>query len=165
MVSCTTRLASGIYVIDGGTLDLAANYNVTGTGVMFVLKNGATLKLGGSGNGNSINLTPMSSANFAGTDYAAQADDLAGILIFEDRESNPTQDHILNGNSNTLAEGLIYLPKGNLRVNGTADVAAQCLQISAYTIEVLGSAFLETLCPVDEATEVGSSLADVRLVA
>jgi Flp pilus assembly protein TadG len=110
VVSCTTRFAGGIYVIDGGTLDLAANYNVTGTGVMFVLKNGATLKLGGSGNGNSINLTPMSSANFAGTDYAAQADDLAGILIFEDRESNPTQDHILNGNSNTLAEGLIYLP-------------------------------------------------------
>lgn len=165
VVSCTTQLASGVYVIDGGTLDLAANYNVTGTGVMFVLKNGATIKLGGNGNDNSINLTPMTAADFAGTDYAAQADELAGILVFEDRDSEPTQNHVLNGNSNTLAEGLIYLPKGNLQVNGTADVAAQCLQISAYTIDVRGGANLETLCPVDESTEAGSSVASVRLVA
>lgn len=165
VIGCTTQFASGIYVIDGGVLDLAANYNVTGTGVMFVLKNGATLKLGGNGNDNSINLTPMTSADFAGTPYESRADELADILIFEDRNNNPTQDHILNGNSNTLVEGLIYLPDGNLRVSGTADVAAQCLQISAYTIDIRGGAFLETLCPIDQATEVGSSAAKIRLVA
>lgn len=165
VVQCTTHLQGGIYVIDGGTLDLAANYDVTGTGVMFVLRNGANIKLGGNGNGNSINLTPMSAGDFAGTPYESSADDLADILIFEDRNNNAGQDHILNGNSNTLIEGLIYLPNGNLRVSGTADVAAQCLQISAYTIDIRGGAFLETLCPIDEATEAGKSAASIRLVA
>ncbi|MFL0355538.1 TadE/TadG family type IV pilus assembly protein [Erythrobacter sp. GH1-10] len=165
VVKCTTQLQSGIYVIDGGTLDLSANYDVTGNRVMFVLKNGATVKLGGQGNDNSLNLTPMQSADFFGTPYESKADDYADILIFEDRNNDPGQDHIFNGNSNSLIEGLIYLPDGNLQVNGTADVAAQCLKISAYTIDVRGGAFLETLCPIDESTEVGTSLADVRLVA
>lgn len=165
VTSCNTVLASGIYVIDGGTLDLTHNSELTGTGVMFVLRNGATLKLGGNGNSNAINLTPPTAADFAGTPYAADADRLAGILVFEERDNNPSQTHIFNGNSNSLIEGLIYLPAGDLRVTGTADVASQCLQISAYTIDIRGGAFLETLCPVDEATDVGSARAEVRLVA
>lgn len=164
-ISCNTVFASGIYVIDGGSLDLTHNASVTGNGVMFVLKNGATLKLGGMGNANAINLTPMTAADFTGTPYAAQADDLAGILIFEHRDNDPAQSHVFNGNSNSLIEGLIYLPDGNLQVNGTADVAAQCLQISAYTLTILGGATLETLCPITDTTSVGTSVADVRLVA
>lgn len=165
VIRCNTTFASGIYVIDGGELDLTHNASVTGNGVMFVLKNGARLKLGGQGNANAINLTPMTAANFVGTPYASQANDLAGILIFEDRENNATQSHVFNGNSNSLIEGLIYLPDGDLQVNGTADVAAQCLQISAYTIDILGGAYLETLCPIDDATNAGTALARVRLVA
>lgn len=164
-VKCQTTLSSGIYVIDGGVLDLTGNYDVTGNGVMFVLKNGANVKLGGSGQGNKLNLTPMDAADFAGTPYAAQADDYSDIMIFEHRDNNSQQTHIFNGNQDSVIEGLIYLPDGDMRVNGTADVAGQCLQISAYTIDVRGGAFLETLCPVDDTTEVGNSTADVRLVA
>ena len=164
-IQCTTVFAPGIYVIDGGDLDLTYNAPVSGNGVMFVLKNGATLKLGGMGNANAINLTPMTAAQFIGTPYAAQANDLAGILVFEDRNNNPTNDHIFNGNSNSLIEGLIYLPDGNLQVSGTSNVSAQCLQISAYTIQILGGAFLETLCPIDESTEAGTALPRVRMVA
>lgn len=164
VVQCATTLASGIYVIDGGLLDLAANYNVTGSGVMFVLRNGATVKLGGNGSGNRISLTPMSAADFVGTEYEDDADKLSDILIFEDRNNNPSSDHIMNGNSNSLIEGLIYLPSGNLRINGTADVSAQCLQISAKTIDIRGNAVLETLCPTNETTSVGSSVPDVKLV-
>lgn len=166
VVRCTTVLNSGIYVIDGGLLDLAANYNVTGTNVMFVLKNGARIKFGGNGNGNKITLTPMQAADFAGTAYEAQANDYQGMLVFEDRNNNPPNPgHLLNGNSNSLIEGLIYLPSGEITVLGTADVAAQCLQISAWKIRVSGSANLETLCPTDETTSVGTSTPEVRLVA
>lgn len=164
-VKCRTVLSSGIYVIDGGVLDLTANYDVTGNGVMFVLKNGAHIKLGGAGNGNTLNLTPMDAADFAGTPYAAQADDYSDMLVFEHRDNNSTQSHIFNGNQNSLIEGLIYLPDGDMRVSGTADVAAQCLQISAYTIDIRGGAYLETLCPVDDSTEVGNTSSQVRLVA
>lgn len=165
VVSCTTVLSSGIYVINGGTLDLAANYNVTGSGVMFVLKNGATMKLGGNGAGNSIRLTPMSASDFIGTPFQDQADELSDILVFEHRDNNvPNPGHTFNGNSNSLIEGLIYLPSSNIRVLGTADVSAQCLQISAYTIDIRGNAQLTTLCPINEATSVGSALASVKLV-
>jgi Flp pilus assembly protein TadG len=166
VVSCTTVLNPGIYVIDGGMLDLSANYNVIGSGVVFILKNGARVKLGGSGNGNRITLTPPSSSFYEGTTYSTKADRLAGILIFEDRNNNAASPgHTLNGNSNSLIEGLLYFPKGELQVNGTANVSAQCLQISAYTIKVLGNAKLETLCPLDATNSVGSSTASVRMVA
>ncbi len=166
-VSCTTTLNPGIYVIDGGNLDLAANYNVTGTSVIFVLKNGATLKLGGSGNNNRITLSPPSASFYQGTAYAYEAEELAGMLVFEDRNNNApsTPGHQLNGNSNSLIEGMIYLPDGNLTINGTANVTSQCLQISAYKIKILGNATLETLCPTSATTNVGTSLADVRMVA
>ncbi len=166
VVSCTTVLASGIYVIDGGVLDLTANYNVTGTGVMFVLRNGARMKLGGSGNDNKLTLTPPSAATFAGGPYADQADELSDILVFEERDNNAGDPgHIFNGNSKSLIEGLIYLPDGNLQVNGTASVTAQCLQISAYTIDIRGNATLETLCPTNKSTNVGTSTPKVKMVA
>ena len=165
VVSCTTTLSGGIYVIDGGVLDLAANYNVTGLGVMFVLKNGARIKFGGNGNGNSINLTPMQASDFIGTPYAGNADQYAGMLVFEHRDNNPpSPQHQLNGNSNSVMEGIVYLPSGTMTVLGTADVTAQCLQISAHRIVIGGNAVLETFCPVDESLSVGSGEAGVRLV-
>ena len=131
---------------------------------MFVLRNGAEIKLGGNGNGNRISLTPMSASDFIGTPYADDADRLSDILIFEERDNNPSGDHIMNGNSNSLIEGLIYLPSGNLRINGTANVSSQCLQISANTIDIRGNATLETLCPTNRTTSVGTSVPNVKLV-
>lgn len=166
VVSCTTVLASGIYVINGGLLDLSANYNVTGRGVLFVLRNGARLKLGGSGSGNRLNLTPPTEADLLKTPAAADAKRLAGMLIFEERDNNAASPgHVMNGNSNSMIEGLIYLPSSKLTINGTADVSAQCLQITAYRLEIQGNADITTLCPPKASTSVGSGTPDVRLVA
>lgn len=166
VIKCTTVMAKGIYVIDGGVLDLSANYDVTGTNVLFVLKNGATVKFGGSGNNNKITLSPPVASDFDNTPYASEADKLAGMLVFETRDNNPgSPGHILNGNSNSLIEGLMYMPSGGITVNGTANVASQCLRISAATITISGNANLETLCPTKDSTVVGTAAADVRLVA
>lgn len=164
-LGCTTMLSSGIYVIDGGVLDLAANYDATGSNVMFVLKNGARIKFGGSGNSNRINLTPIQASDFVGTSYEADADKYGGMLVFEDRENNPASPgHQLNGNSNSVIEGKIYLPSGGITILGTADVTAECLQISARTITISGNAYLRTLCPTEDTQEAGASRASVRLV-
>lgn len=164
-VSCRTTLSKGIYVINGGTLDLTGNFAVTGTNVMFVLKNGATLKLGGSGSGNVLTLTPMQASDFTALGYSSTlANRYANMLIFEDRASAPTQDHIINGNSSSLFEGTIYLPKGTARINGTASIDSSCLQISAFRINVLGNAALDTRCPTAQTNSAGSAAASVRLV-
>lgn len=166
VVSCRTTLAPGIYVINGGELDLSGNYPVTGTNVMFVLKNGATVKLGGSGNSNTITLTPMQASDFTALGYSdTLANRYANMLIFEDRNSNPTQDHIINGNSTSLFQGTIYLPKGTARVNGTASLDSSCLQISANRINILGNAYLDTRCPSALTNSAGTALAKVTLVA
>lgn len=165
-VTCTTTFGSGIYVINGGTLDLTGNFMVTGTNVMFVLKNGAQLQLGGSGNANTVSLTPMQASNFTALGYSSTlANRYANMLIFEDHDSTPTQDHIINGNSTSLFQGTIYLPKGTARVNGTASLDSSCLQISAYKINILGNAYLDTRCATVDTNTVGSSIAKVRLVA
>ena len=165
-IKCTTVFQKGIYVIDGGVLDLTGNYDVNGNGVMFVLRNGAQLKLGGHGNGNKLNLTPPTEADLIGLVGAEQAKKLEGILIFEDRENNPAEPgHVFNGNSSSLIEGLIYLPSGELRINGTANVSSQCLQITAKRLRINGNATIETLCPTEKTTSVGHSIPKVRLVA
>lgn len=164
-LKCSTMLSSGVYVIDGGVLDLSANYDVTGSNVMFVLKNGARIKFGGEGNDNRINLTPMQAADFAGTSYASSADKFGGMLVFEDRHNNPGDPgHVLNGNSNSIIEGKIYLPSSGITILGTADVNAECLQISAQTITISGTAYLKTLCPTSSTQSAGNSRASVRLV-
>jgi Flp pilus assembly protein TadG len=164
-LSCTTVFAPGIYVVNGGNLDLAGNFTITGANVMFVLKGGATIKLGGSGNGNTISLTPMIAADFLNLGYnATLSNRYAGMLIFEDRNNNPTQDHIINGNSSTYIKGTIYLPDGTVRLNGTASVSSDCLQISAYKINILGNAYLDTRCLSNQTNNAGSSTAKVSLV-
>lgn len=164
-VGCTTTFGSGIYVIDGGTLDLTGNYTVTGTNVMFVLKNGADIKLGGSGNANTVTLTPMQSSDFQALGYSSTLSDrYANMLVFEDRTSEPVHDHIINGNSTSLFQGTIYLPKGTARINGTARLDSSCLQISAYKINILGSAELDTRCPSALTNSAGSAAATVKLV-
>lgn len=165
-VKCKTVFSKGIYVVDGGTLDLTGNYTVTGTNVMFVLKNGATIKLGGSGNGNTVSLTPMQASDFLQLGYSASLSNrYANMLIFEDRNNNPSQDHIINGNSTSLIQGTIYLPAGTARVNGTASLDSSCLQISANKINILGNAYLDTRCPTSQTNSAGESVAKVRLVA
>jgi hypothetical protein len=87
------------------------------------------------------------------------------MLIFEERNSNPTSSHIINGNSNSLIQGTIYLPSSNARVNGTANINSSCLQLTAQTITVLGNATLETRCPSSVTNSAGHAAATVRLVA
>ncbi len=165
VVKCKTTLGKGIYVINGGTLDLSANYPVTGTNIMFVLKNGATLKLGGSGNAGVITLTPMQSSDFQSLGYSSTLSDrYANMLIFEDRNNNPSQEHIINGNSTSLFQGTIYLPVGTARLNGTASIDSSCLQISANKIIVSGNAYLDTRCST-ETNNAGTAIATVNLVA
>jgi len=168
VVKCTTNFAPGIYVIDGGTLDMTANYDVNGSGVMFVLKNGAHLKLGGQGTStNTLNLSPMQASDFASDGYSSSyANDYAGILIYEDRNNNPSSPgHVINGNATSLIEGGIYLPSGGVTVSGNSYVSSQCLQITSKTISVQGGAWLQTLCPSAQTNNVGYAPGEVRLVA
>lgn len=167
-LSCDSVFTGGIYVIDGGTLTINAQYDVTGAGVMFVLKNGAGFHING---GADINLTALTISELLALGFTAErAEELAGMLIFEDRNSEGyTQGggNTINGNAETVLNGTIYLPSSHLQFSGTATVTSQCLNISAATITLTGDTEMTSFCPsgVSTNTTVASSGSIVRLVA
>jgi Flp pilus assembly protein TadG len=124
-------LNPGVYVISGGTFMLNANANITGTGVMFYLTNGATLKFNGNAQ---MNLS------------AATAGTYAGILFYSDRtQANVTQT--FNGTDSSVFTGALYFPSQSVTVNGNYTGANGCMQLVADTISYSGSSTLSATCP------------------
>ena len=166
-LKCKVVMNPGIYVIDGGVLDLTDNKShVTGNGVMFLLRNGAQVKIGGSGNGGYVNLSPMEAADFVGTPNEANKNLYGGMLIYEDTtgQTSPVA-HVFNGNSNITIRGTLYLPNGDLTINGTGNANPMCFQLWASTLKINGNASLTTTCTSTQTNSAGSSAGGVRLVA
>lgn len=162
--SCNTVLNPGIYVIDGGGVTIRAQDAVTANGVMFVLKNGAYFKLNG---GSSINLTAMTASQLQAAGVsAAQASLLDGMLVMEDRNSSGNTS-TLNGNSESIINGTVYLPRSTLNFGGTARVTSRCLQITANMISVQGNVNMANFCPtgLQTTTAVGTDAPSVILVS
>lgn len=164
-ITCDTVFAPGIYVIDGGNFVTHAQHTVTGSGVMFVLKNGAGIRING---GASINLTAMTVSELVAQGVSQEdAEKLAGMLIFEDPNSSGNTRNKVNGNASTVLNGAIYLPNSNLDFSGTAAVTSQCLMLAAKTIELTGNVSMTSFCPANmtNTSEVSTSPPRVRLVS
>jgi len=164
-ITCDTVFRSGVYVLDGGNLEIHGQHDVTGTGVMFVLKNGAGIIING---GSSVNLTAMTVPELqqAGIPYD-DAVELEGMLIFEDRESPGNAGNKINGNSNTVLNGSVYLPVSNLDISGSAGVTSQCLLLVASTITISGNVEMTSFCPpnLTQENQTTTLQARVRLVS
>ncbi|MGH6921990.1 MAG: TadG family pilus assembly protein [Geminicoccaceae bacterium] len=97
-------MAPGLYIMKDGPLTITGQANVTGIGItIFLTGSGAVADMGGSGE---IDLS------------APTAGDLAGILVFEDRDNPPLQSHSFRGGSNKSYSGVIYAPVGAVEYVG-----------------------------------------------
>lgn len=164
-IGCNTTFNTGVYIIDGGGVDITAQHEVSGSGVMFVLKNGAYIKIRG---GSSINLTAIQASHLLARGVPLeQANKLAGMLVFEDRNSQGTNKNDINGNASTVLNGTLYFPVSNVTFSGTATVTSQCLMIAANTITLTGTTDMSTFCPSNssEDTIVANTQGQVKLVA
>lgn len=165
-VSCTTVLNPGIYVIDGGRLKITGQYQVTGAGILIILKNGAYIDIAGGAN---ISLTAATAAQLSAAGLSSsQAQQFAGMLVYEDRNSQGSNNrNTLNGNADTVLNGKIYLPKSDIRFSGTASVTSACLLIAAANITLEGSTNMSSFCPPGMTNEdvVTTGRATVKLVA
>lgn len=163
-VGCQTTFAPGVYILDGGGLEISGQHEVTGSGVMFVLKNGADIKING---GSNINLTAIQASDLIARGVStSDANRLAGMLVFEDRSSAGSTGNRINGNAATVLNGTIYLPKSDIDFAGTASVTSQCLMVAAKTIKITGTANMTTFCPSGQTntTEVAVVISRVKLV-
>ncbi|APE28785.1 hypothetical protein BMF35_a1956 [Aurantiacibacter gangjinensis] len=166
-IGCDTAFAPGVYNIYGGELRINGQHEVTGAGVMFVLYDGASITING---GADVNLTAMTASDLMSAGLSPEdANDLAGMLVFEDRDGPGTGNngHRINGNANTILNGTLYFPQSEVFFAGTAGVTSQCLMIAARNITLTGTTDMETFCPggSSEDTTVVSTEARVRLVA
>lgn len=145
-IKCDTVFTGGVYVIRGAKgLNITGNYSVTSSaGVMFVLENGADFQISGTP---TVNLTAMTSSELDDYVSVADAEALAGMLIFESRTSSGSTKNKITGTSNTTLNGTIYLPVSGMDFSGTVNVTSQCLMIAANTITISGNVNMETFCP------------------
>ncbi|GAA5057860.1 hypothetical protein GCM10023208_23780 [Erythrobacter westpacificensis] len=166
-IGCDTAFAPGVYNIVGGQLQINGQHEVSGAGVMFVLYEGASVVING---GADVNLTAMTAADLMAIGVSAEdANELAGMLVFEDRDGPGAGNNgqRINGNANTILNGTLYFPQSEVFFAGTAGVTSQCLMIAAKNITLTGTTDMQTFCPggSSEDTTVVSTASKVRLVA
>jgi len=164
-ISCDTAFAPGVYNIYGGGLKIPGQYEVTGSGVMFVLYDGAYIDITG---GSDVNLTAMQASDLMALGVSADdANELAGMLVFEDRNSPGSNRVKMNGNANTVLNGTLYFPTSEVFFAGTVGVTSQCLMIAANNITITGTTNMSTFCPAGSSEDevVATTAAKVRLVA
>ncbi len=112
--------APGTYVIKDGPLRVGDGASITGKGVGFFL----------TGNNAELILDPKSAVTLE----APTQGTMAGLLFFAARASGGKLQHkIFSENAQNLV-GTIYMPTGELRIDGAAQVGAE----AAYTAIVAG---------------------------
>jgi hypothetical protein len=72
---------------------------------------------------------------------------------------------VFNGTSNITVRGTLYLPNGDLTINGGGNANPMCFQLWASTLKINGNASLTTTCTSTQTNSAGSSAGGVRLVA
>jgi hypothetical protein len=132
----TLTLQSGIYYLDGGTLQANGGATITGSQVTLVFtsknRNGyATATINGNA---TINLTSPSTGP------------TAGIVIFGDRNMPTGTSFKFNGGSTQYLGGAIYVPSGDVSFAGGAGTSTSCTQLIARSVTFTGNSQFALNC-------------------
>jgi hypothetical protein len=132
------ELKPGLYIVDGGEFRVGPNTTVTGTGVTIFLTNGASIRLN---NNSTVQLSAPTTGEYA------------GLVFFGDRNDTGVQ-HRVNGSSNSLFTGAIYLPAGDIQFAGNAGTGTACTQVIGNTVEFTGNSNVGSNCAGTGAREL-----------
>jgi Flp pilus assembly protein TadG len=111
----TATFGAGIYTLRGEGLKVLGNANVTATGAMFYIDNGACLETTGDG---TMRFTAPSSGTYR------------GIVFFQSRDNSCTAK--LSGNSANTGWGTVYIPKGMIDFAGNTNTNFQFISDTLY---------------------------------
>jgi hypothetical protein len=145
----TVHLEPGVYVIDGD-FRINANANVTGTDVTLFLRGDNVMHINGTAN---VNLS------------APTTGDYANVLVFADPQASGAgpDEHTINGGSGVQLDGVIYVPRGAVKINGNSNGAGTCMPVVAQTVLITGTTTLDVNC-VGRAIQPIQSSRLIRLV-
>lgn len=119
----TVNLNSGKYVFTG---DVTVNGTLNANGATIILKDGATINVGGTGQ------IPTLTAPTTG--------DTAGYAIIENCTVSCSGTSSLGGNSTLDYQGNIYIPSQNLQLRGTPSISSISTSIIVFELEMRGTA-------------------------
>jgi hypothetical protein len=147
-------LASGTYVIKGGTLEFGAGANVTANGpVTFILTgdNAASIARLSIGSNATLNLTGPTSGP------------LADVLFYQDRRARYlSSENTLTGNSGSVFGSAFYFPSSNLHFIGTSGSTPICARMVSLRMSFAGNSAANVSCSGSSDKLFGQF---VRLVA
>lgn len=138
---------NSVIVIDGGSLSIGAQANVSCNGCTFVLTSrDAASNPSSIGN---VNINGGATLNLT----ASKTGDYAGLLVYQDRRAvNGTDSNhqsTLNGNSSSFFQGGFYFPNQQVTFNGTAGMSTNCMKLVARTVLYSGDMHISNSCPSD----------------
>jgi len=137
----TVNFAAGTYYIDGGTLSLGSQANISGSGVTFILTSNnatsnpssiATIDVNG---GATVQLTAPTSGTYA------------GVLIYQDRRALDSSTNNVNGNASSKLQGAVYMPSQAVSFSGDSGMDTACFQIVSRRVTFTGNNNIANNCP------------------
>lgn len=135
----TKTLNAGVYVVSGGDLKINANANISGSGVMFYLTDGARVSINGTA-------TIKFSAATSGT--------YSGILFFGDRSDTGSTKNTFNGTADSEMTGAIYFASQAIQTLGDFSGSDGCTQVVGLTVEWSGNAEVSKDCSAHGMTAI-----------
>ena len=129
------------YIVDSGNFEIGAQAHVTCNHCTIVMTN-------------STAGTPVTIGNIkinAGAEVdmsASNSGTFDRILFYQDRRatSGPSENNLINGNSDSLMTGAFYFPTRQMEINGTAGLNFQCAQFVARTVTFSGNGSVNNSC-------------------
>lgn len=150
-------LDPGVYIMAGGSFDIAGGATMRGDDVTFILTDNsggsyATVKING---GATMDLNAPTSG------------DWAGILFYQDRDAPSYQGskvitNTFTGGADMVLNGAVYFPSQAVQYTGNASVASDCLQIVGKQVIMTGNSQLANNCAGRGTETLG--VARVRLL-
>jgi Flp pilus assembly protein TadG len=141
---------NSVIVIDGGSLSVGAQANVTCLGCTFVLTNRSTSSTATIG---TVDVNGGATLNLTAPGTAATGDALTykGIIMYQDRRAQDASniDNKINGNSSSTFQGAFYFPKQQVTYLGTAGMTTVCMQLVARRVYYSGNMNISNSCPTD----------------
>jgi hypothetical protein len=147
----TVTLSPGVYYLDNTDLSLSGQTRLVGEGVTIILTGSSPGSVTMSGN-SSIDLTAPTTGEYA------------NLVLIQSPNAATGNNNTINGDNNTLLDGAVYFPKGDLTFTGSTGQAFQCAMVVGYTVEFTGNATVQNdTSSCDADTQVAGW--KVRLIA
>jgi hypothetical protein len=135
----TATLSPGVYIIDGGSFDVASQASVYGPGVTFVLTGSdptsiATANISGGAKLNVRAPTPTEDPYWH------------DVLLFQDPTADETSN-TLAGGSGLEFNGIVYMPNADITFAGNSGQQSNCLLMVSYRVTFTGTSAIGNNCP------------------